>query len=337
MVVVCGIITSISFLIFFFFFLMIRRPPRSTLSSSSAASDVYKRQDEGSASISNSNGILQFYTDGSTAYDRSGAIMSNGTGLLGDSSSAQSAIIVPKPQDPNIYYLFTVGNQRNLASSGNGVHYSIVDMSLNGGFGAITTKNISLIGSELAREKITSVKGFDCDTFWVITSDQNNFYSYLVDDTGVINTPITSSHSFLSNLRGYLKLSPDGNTLVNASASAGSYIYDFNSLDGKISNEGSISILGGYGVEFSRDGKKLYISTGTYSQIRPSTGIRNPPELATITQYSLDSRNIIDINASRNIIYQINFGYRGALQLAPDGKIYYARSRETYLGVINYP
>jgi gliding motility-associated-like protein len=293
--------------------------------------------DEGSASISNSNGILQFYTDGSTAYDRSGAIMSNGTGLLGDSSSAQSAIIVPKPQDPNIYYLFTVGNQRNLASSGNGVHYSIVDMSLNGGFGAITTKNISLIGSELAREKITSVKGFDCDTFWVITSDQNNFYSYLVDNTGVINTPITSSHSFLSNLRGYLKLSPDGNTLVNASASAGSYIYDFYSLDGKISNEGSISILGGYGVEFSRDGKKLYISTGTYSQIRPSTGIRNPPELATITQYSLDSRNIIDINASRNIIYQINFGYRGALQLAPDGKIYYARSRETYLGVINYP
>ncbi len=293
--------------------------------------------DEGSTSISNSNGILQFYTDGSIAYDRSGAIMSNGRGLLGDSSSAQSAIIVPKPKDPNIYYLFTVGNQRNLASNGNGVHYSIVDMSLNGGFGAITTKNIPLIGSEFAREKITSVKGFDCDTFWVITSDQNNFYSYLVDDTGVINTPITSPHRFLSNLRGYLKLSPDGNTLVNASASSGSYIFDFDSLDGKISNEGNISILGGYGVEFSRDGKKLYISTGTFSQIRLSTGIRNPPELATITQYSLDSRNIIDINASRNIIYQTNFGYRGALQLAPDGKIYYARSRETYLGVINYP
>jgi len=293
--------------------------------------------DEGSASISNSDGILQFYTDGSIAYDRSGNPMSNGLNLLGDSSSAQSAIIVPKPKDPNIYFLFTVGNQRTLASSGNGVRYSIVDMSLNGGAGGITTKNIPLIGSEFAREKITSVRGGNCNTFWVITSDQNNFYSYLVDETGVINAPITSPHRFLSNLRGYLKLSPDGNTLVNASASSGSYIFDFDSLNGEISNEGDISIFGGYGVEFSRDGKKLYISTGTYSQIRPSTSIRNPPDLATITQYSLDSRNIIDINTSANIIYQTNFGYRGALQLAPDGKIYYARSRETYLGVINNP
>ena len=32
-----------------FFFLMIRRPPRSTLDRSSAASDVYKRQESGSA------------------------------------------------------------------------------------------------------------------------------------------------------------------------------------------------------------------------------------------------------------------------------------------------
>jgi len=293
--------------------------------------------DEGSASISNSDGILQFYTDGSTAYDRSDNKMSNGLSLLGDSSSAQSAIIVPKPKDPNIYYLFTVGNQRNSAASGNGVHYSIVDMSLNGGVGGITTKNIPLIGSEFAREKITSVRGGNCNTFWVVTSDQSNFYSYLVDENGVINRPITSPHGFLFNLRGYLKLSPDGNTLVNASASSGSFIYDFDSLNGKISNEGNISIFDGYGVEFSRDGKKLYISTGTYSQIIPGTNLRNPPDLATITQYSLDSRDITDIKSSANIIYQTNLGYRGALQLAPDGKIYYARSRETFLGVINDP
>ena len=41
--------------------------------------------DEGSASISNANGDLQFYTDGSTVYDKTGSIMSNGEGLLGDS------------------------------------------------------------------------------------------------------------------------------------------------------------------------------------------------------------------------------------------------------------
>ena len=88
--------------------------------------------DEGSASISDSNGVLQFYTDGSTVFDRTGAIMDNGTGLLGDSSSAQSAIIVPKPKDPNIYYVFTVGNQQS-GNNGNGVMFSTVDMTLSGG------------------------------------------------------------------------------------------------------------------------------------------------------------------------------------------------------------
>jgi gliding motility-associated-like protein len=295
--------------------------------------------DEGSASISDSNGILQFYTDGSTVYDRTDTVMTNGTELLGDSSSAQSAIIVPKPKDPNIYYVFTVGNQQN-GNQGNGVMYSEVDMSLNGGSGEITSKNIELNSSENAREKITSVRGSTCNTFWVITSDRNRFYAYLIDENGVQNSAIVSAHNNnLDNLRGYLKISPDGKTLVSANASSGTYIFDFNAATGQITNGGEINGItnGGYGVEFSRNGKKLYISTGTYSQINPGTGVRNPPEFASVTQFSLESRNITDITNSANLIYSTNTGYRGALQLASNGKIYYARSRTNFLGLINSP
>ena len=295
--------------------------------------------DEGSASISNSDGILQFYTDGSTVFDRTGAIMDNGTGLLGDSSSAQSAIIVPKPLDSNIYYVFTVGNQQN-GGAGNGVMFSIVDMTLNNGLGSITSKNNALNNSENAREKITSVRGDACNTFWVITADRNNFYTYLIDRNGVQNAAITTAHNNnLNNLRGYLKISPDGKTLVNASASSGTYIFDFNAATGEITNGGSINGItnGGYGAEFSRNGKKLYISSGTYSQINPNTGTRNPTEYASITQFNLESRNITDINSSAALIYETNLGYRGALQLASNGKIYYARSRTSWLGVINSP
>ena len=96
--------------------------------------------DEGSASISDSNGVLQFYSDGSTVFTRSGTVMPNGLGLLGNSSSAQSAMIVPKPLDPNIYYLFTVGNQTD-GTGGNGVHFSEIDMRLNAGLGDISVKN----------------------------------------------------------------------------------------------------------------------------------------------------------------------------------------------------
>ena len=294
--------------------------------------------DEGSASISNANGELQFYTDGSTVFNRSNQTMTNGTGLLGDSSSAQSAIIVPKPLSNTIYYIFTVGNQQANDNQGNGVAFSVVDMSLSSGLGAVTTKNTPLVSSEFAREKITAVRGIDCNTFWVITSDRNNFYAYLIDENGVVNSPVTSTHNNnLDNLRGYLKISPDGKTLVNASASSGSYIFDFNAQNGIITNGGSLNgIQDGYGAEFSRDGKKLYISTGVHSQL-DNNGNRNAARYSSISQFSLDSRDIFDINQSRQLIYDTNAGYRGALQLAANGKIYYARSRENYLGVINFP
>src|SRR6187399_2322300 len=52
---------------------------------------------EGSASISDINGNLLFYSDGVSVWDRNNNVMNNGTGLLGHISSTQSAIIVPKP------------------------------------------------------------------------------------------------------------------------------------------------------------------------------------------------------------------------------------------------
>ena len=92
----------------------------------------------GCASISDANGDVLFYTDGITIYDKSHGIMSNGNGLLGHPSSTQSAIIVRKPQSANTYYVFTVG-----INSTAGLSYSEIDISLNGGLGAVTNmKNI---------------------------------------------------------------------------------------------------------------------------------------------------------------------------------------------------
>ena len=215
-------------------------------------------------------------------------------------------------------------------------------MSLSNGLGAVITKNTPLVSSQLAREKITAVRGSECNTFWVITSDRNRFYAYLIDSNGVNNgtsgSPRISAHNNnLNNLRGYLKISPNGKTLVNASASSGSYIFDFNAQNGEITNGGTLNIDGdGYGVEFSRNGEKLYVTTGTFSQFT-NQGTRNNPDYASVTQLSLTSRDIFDINASKKLIYETNSGYRGALQLAANGKIYYARSRENFLGVINFP
>ena len=57
---------------------------------------------EGVATISDGAGNLLLYTDGVTVYNRNHVTMTNGTGLFGDASSTQSAIIVKQPGNTNI-------------------------------------------------------------------------------------------------------------------------------------------------------------------------------------------------------------------------------------------
>ena len=141
---------------------------------------------EGCSSISDASGNLLFYSDGRTVWNRNHEIMPNadyfgGNGLFGDPSSTSSALIVPKPEDPNLYYIFTVdephhNNANAYPNQGpanidgtptegnvypdtfesiprtddgfnNGFNYSVVDMRLEGGLGDIVTteKNVPLI------------------------------------------------------------------------------------------------------------------------------------------------------------------------------------------------
>ena len=82
---------------------------------------------EGVATISDGSGNLLFYTNGVTVWNRNHLTMTNGTGLFGDGSSTQSAIIVKQPGNTNIYYVFTSDND----AGPNGICYSIVDMNLS--------------------------------------------------------------------------------------------------------------------------------------------------------------------------------------------------------------
>tara|TARA_R110000868_G_scaffold131418_2_gene341459 strand:+ start:12265 stop:12708 length:444 start_codon:yes stop_codon:yes gene_type:complete len=63
---------------------------------------------EGCSTISNAAGQLLFYTDGIKVWNKNHQLMPNGIDLMGDPSSTQSAIIVPKPGNPDVYYIFTV-------------------------------------------------------------------------------------------------------------------------------------------------------------------------------------------------------------------------------------
>ncbi|CAM3906845.1 MULTISPECIES: hypothetical protein [Flavobacterium] len=75
---------------------------------------------EGCASISDTNGTLLFYTDGSKLWDGNHVQRAIGaSGLKGNNSSIQSAIIVPYPGNDKQYYVFTADG-----SSGSNNHFN---------------------------------------------------------------------------------------------------------------------------------------------------------------------------------------------------------------------
>ncbi len=303
---------------------------------------------EGCSSISDINGNLLFYTDGTTVYNQNHVMMQNGGFLLGDESSTQSAIVVPKPRDSNIYYIFTVGSNQNQT----GLNYSVVDMTLDGGLGAITQKNINLLPS--CSEKISAVlKDCHSEEIWVVTlvnqqsfSEGNTFYAYSISDMGVDHTPVTSSFQLsilgITDARGYLKLSPDGTKLACANAGSGMFLFDFDVQTGIATNPLTLNTAhslssSAYGVEFSPDNSKLYV---TCSNDMFGSSSNDNPDLhrSVLFQFNLNAE---DINASRVIIDERTL-FRGGLQLAPNGKIYRALSATytigtNYLGVIHNP
>tara|TARA_R110002049_G_scaffold309282_1_gene520041 strand:- start:22816 stop:25623 length:2808 start_codon:yes stop_codon:yes gene_type:complete len=316
--------------------------------------------DEGCTTISDSNGNLLFYTDGITVWDKNHQPMPNanaafGNGLYGDPSSSQSAIVVPKPEDPNIYYIFTVDTSSNNDDPDRGFNYSTVDLTLNGGLGDVVTasKNSNLLQD--SSEKITAVLK-DCvsKSIWVITfaalggkpeSYFDTFYAYEISSSGINTTPVASPFNvFIEDARGYLKLSPDGKKLVCANSTSGLYLYDFDTATGIVSNQEFINInfnpsgkpQSPYGVEFSQNNTLLYVS----AYYNPYREEMNLPEsqYGSLLQYDLTATNI----SESAIVIDDRQMYRGALQLGPNGKIYRTMnitygSGTPYLSTINNP
>jgi gliding motility-associated-like protein len=309
---------------------------------------------EGCATISDIDGNLLFYTDGISVWNKNHFIMQNGTALHGDPSSSQAAIIVPKPNDPDIYYIFTVDVQFQNENSHHGFSYSVVDMSQAGGLGAVTAeKNIKLLN--YSSEKITAVLK-DCvdKSIWVVTLGTENgdfpnvgnsgffdtYFAFEVSSLGVNASPVKSTFSDLTigDQRGYLKLSPDGKKMASANMNGGLYIYDFDEDTGIISNQERLFIntdsSAPYGIEFSPNNELLYVHSHN------GQGAGSPPEnhVSSLTQFDL---TVADIQSSEFTIDERQL-YRGALQLGPDGRIYRALSANyqiglSSLGVINNP
>ncbi|WP_143569818.1 T9SS type B sorting domain-containing protein [Tenacibaculum agarivorans] len=285
---------------------------------------------EGCSTFSDENGNLLLYSDGITVWDKNHNIMKYSNGALannlrGDPSSTQSGMIIPKPKSSTIYYLFTVDDASGRVRGepdGRGLNFYTIDISKNGGLGEIVEGPVSLSGSLSLTwpEKVAAVRGTECDTFWVVSVINNTFYSYKIDETGVSIFAVISSVPTPTTKRGYLKLSPDGTKLAVANQLGTANLYNFNATTGEVDGSSEIILTDGfdgqpYGVEFSVDSRKLYISTVSGLRVTLS----DPPTTYRLIQFDLLQT---DIPGSKALIHRENPGFRGALQLGPDSKIY---------------
>jgi len=284
---------------------------------------------EGCATLCTPSGQLLMYTNGQTIWNKNHNVMVNGDNLNGSFSSTQSGIIIPQPGNNQLCYVFTADYEGN----NKGLQYSVVDMNLQGGLGEVIIKNDTLV-SPIA-EKLTAISHSNDVDIWLIVHKwmSDKFYAYLITSSG-INPPIISSvgdvHNGVGgNAVGQMKVSPRGNKIaITVRATSRIQILDFDRNTGVISNPISLTGITSYlyGLEYDQKGEYLYVSS--------YTGIVGG---AKVYQYDISLPTVVDINNSLTIVGQTNCTHIGALQIAPNNKIYLGKRGQQYLGVINNP
>lgn len=305
---------------------------------------------EASAVVSDRiSGKLLFYSDGTQVWDRAHQIMPNGEGLYGITTSTQGALIMPYPGNTDKYYLFTLATPTYSNFTSPGLYYSIIDRRLNGGRGDVirSSKNSKLL--DKVSEKLTAVPHKNGKDYWVITHGWNNdeFYVYLVDNQGVHDPQTYKSGTihqgigYNSAAAGYLKASPNGKLLACAVEDTGDArpfeLYDFDAETGAITNFRSLGNFSGqYGVSFSPDNSKLYLTLHINDLTQTDSTIcqfdLNEKEKGGGYSYQFLHYPLVSGEswASGGIKAPIPLSF--ALQLGPDGKLY---SSSPY--VINKP
>ena len=291
----------------------------STALPTSTATRPMNNWAEGVSSVSDATtGALLFYTNGVTVYRANGAVMTGGTGLNGNGTSTESALIVPDPGNANRYYIFT---------NGAGLCYSIVDMTIP----SVVTLNTVMQNN--VSEKVAAIKVCGENAYWIVahTLGNNNYLEWKLTSSGVSAVPVATYSLGISvnttGNAGHLKFSPDGSLMAAAHVDLETVeLFSFNPSNGVISNIGSgvtttyptVSSFLPYGVEFSPDSKKLYVT------ILGQAG----SDTSRIYQYNVSNPalafSLPPITIHKYLPTGLNYGYC-SLQLGPDDRIYTTR------------
>ncbi len=307
---------------------------------------------ETQGNISDVNGNLLMSSNGIWVANATGDTMMNGGGLnpnqftldwantsISSLNVPKGNIILPMPGDSNKYILFHMtGNYNsnpNLVLCGLALYYTIVDISLDNGFGEVISKN-QIAFNDTLTWGITACKHANGRDWWLvgIRDNSNTLITVLLTPYGV-STPYY--HSFANKISDMGNacqptFSPNGNKFAFTTAipSGNGYalktnLFDFDRCSGAFSNHRIINTPDStfaIGTAFAANSKYLYTCARNHIfQINTDTTILKADTIATYDGF-------VSVQPS-------NFY---TMFLAPDKKIYV-----TSIGsvvdhhVINYP
>lgn len=286
---------------------------------------------EGTSTISDVNGQVLFYTNGTTVWNADNGVMPNGTEIGGDSTSTQAVVIVPFEDDETLFYVFTT--EEVYGDNTFMLKYSVVDLKEDNGLGAVISKDNVLFTR--STEKLIALEG--AGGYWLMAHEYgtNTFRTYPITNQG-IGQPILSSvgsvHSINDALSGQagMKFSGDGSRIAVALIEGNEDYVELFSFD---ANTGQVTDLlyqidlgeGGpavndqvYDVHFSTGGDKLFATMNNRNGGAPG---------GRILEYRIDSASTeitrlaskTDISTSSTVT--VNYG---AIQTGPDGQLYVA-------------
>ncbi|REJ80517.1 MAG: T9SS C-terminal target domain-containing protein [Bacteroidetes bacterium] len=233
------------------------------------------------ANIANAEGELLFYTNGWYIANAQNDTMLNGSGLCTDHFTAgyrsiglpivQGALIVPFGGSSTKYYLFHEELDR-IQTRPVKLFYSVIDMALDSGRGAVILKSQPLFYDLLAFGQIAACRHANGRDWWIVVPKAFSDIYYII-----LSTPYGLSYSTqqIGNVLGYGEgvgqcvFSPDGLKYAKFNPTDGLTLMDFDRCAGVFSNPLRIDSVhfatqaGAAGASFSSNSRYLYLSLQT--------------------------------------------------------------------------
>lgn len=245
----------------------------------------------------------------------------------------QANLIIPFPNDTNKYYLFHESDE----DYGNSyctlyLYYSVIDMTLDNGRGAVTQKNVVLLNDSLVPGRLTACKHANGRDWWLVSHQYNSdrYYKYLLTPDSIEGPFIQNIGAIRGITFGQSVFSPDGSRFAYYEPVGDLDVFDFDRCNGDFTFKAHADIddssnLGG--VAFSPNSNVLYVSSVKY-----------------IYQFDM---NASDIAGSQMTVATWDGFYSPVSpfasvfylsEIAPDGKIYVNCGNGTLdIHVINNP